>query len=31
VPLLDALGSWWETTEAVGRGQAGTLPVQATK
>ncbi|MEH2520787.1 DNA-binding HxlR family transcriptional regulator [Bradyrhizobium sp. AZCC 1610] len=31
VPLLDALGGWWETTEAVGRGQAGTLPVEATK
>jgi DNA-binding HxlR family transcriptional regulator len=31
VPLLDALGSWWEATEAAGRGQAGTLPVQATE
>ena len=30
VPLLDALGSWWDATEA-GRSQAGTLPVQATE
>jgi DNA-binding HxlR family transcriptional regulator len=28
VPLLDALGSWWEATEAAGLDQA--LPVQAT-
>ena len=30
VPLLDALGSWWDATEA-GRSQAGTLPVQVTE
>ncbi len=30
VPLLDALGSWWDATEAVGRSQGGALPVEAT-
>jgi hypothetical protein len=30
VSLLDALGSWWDATEA-DRGQAGTLPVQVTE
>jgi DNA-binding HxlR family transcriptional regulator len=30
VPLLDALGSWSDVTEA-GRGQTGTLPVQLTE
>lgn len=29
VPLLDALGSWWEATEAAGRDRASTLPDQA--
>jgi DNA-binding HxlR family transcriptional regulator len=29
VPLLDALGSWWDAT-AAGRSQADTSPVQAT-
>ena len=30
VPLLDALGSWWDAT-AAGRSQTGTLPVQVTE
>jgi DNA-binding HxlR family transcriptional regulator len=30
VPLLDALGSWWDATEA-GRSRAGTSPVQVTE
>ena len=30
VPLLDALGSWWDATEA-GRSQAETSPVQVTE
>ena len=30
VPLLDALGSWWDATEA-GRSRAGMLPVQVTE
>ena len=30
VPLLDALGSWWDATEAVSRSQGGALPVEAT-
>ncbi|WP_108512279.1 winged helix-turn-helix transcriptional regulator [Bradyrhizobium algeriense] len=30
VPLLDALGSWWEATEA-GRSQGSTLPVEVTE
>jgi DNA-binding HxlR family transcriptional regulator len=29
VPLLDALGNWWDATAAC-RTQAGTLPVQVT-
>lgn len=29
VPLLDALGSWWEATEAAGPDRANTLPDQA--
>ena len=29
VPLLDALGSWWDATEA-DRSQGSTLPVQVT-
>ena len=30
VPLLDALGSWWDATEAA-RNQADTSPVQVTE
>jgi len=30
VPLLDALGSWWDATAAA-RRQAGTSPVQVTE
>ena len=30
VPLLDALGGWWDAT-AAGRSQGGTLPVQVTE
>ena len=30
VPLLDALGNWWDATEAC-RSRAGTLPVQVTE
>jgi DNA-binding HxlR family transcriptional regulator len=30
VPLLDALGSWWDAT-AAGRSQADASPVQATE
>jgi DNA-binding HxlR family transcriptional regulator len=30
VPLLDALGNWWDAT-ATGRGQGSTLPVQVTE
>jgi len=30
VPLLDALGSWWDATEAA-RSQAGAFPVQLTE
>jgi DNA-binding HxlR family transcriptional regulator len=30
VPLLDALGSWWDAT-AAGRSQGGTVPVEVTE